>query len=120
MLAKNKDQFNKIADQYNVQIRGIHGEHTETDDGIFDISNRRRLGRGETDLVQDMYDGVKAMIAAEKALGGGGTAPAKASGSVECGPHLVKPEQITGPPVWPAGTKSLVSKYVTPELFKKF
>ena len=68
MLAKNKDQFNKIADQYNVQIRGIHGEHTETDDGIFDISNRRRLGRGETDLVQDMYDGVKAMIRAEKSL----------------------------------------------------
>ena len=32
----------------------------------------------------------------------------------------MKPEQITGPPVWPAGTKSLVSKYVTPELFNKF
>jgi hypothetical protein len=32
----------------------------------------------------------------------------------------VKPEQITGPPVWPAGTKSLVSKYVTPERFNKF
>ena len=42
-----------------------------------------------------MYDGVKAMIAAEKALGGGGTAPAAAAGpaaNVECGPHLVKPE----------------------------
>ena len=44
-----------------------------------------------------MYDGVKAMIAAEKALGGGGTAPAAAAAAepaenVECGPHLVKPE----------------------------
>jgi len=29
------------------------------------------LGRSEVDLVQDMYDGVKAMIDAEKALGGG-------------------------------------------------
>ena len=122
MLAKNKDQFNKIADEYNVQIRGIHGEHTETDDGVFDISNRRRLGRSEVDLVQDMYNGVKAMIAAEKALGGGGSAPVAAAGGapVECGPHLVKPDQITGPPVWPAGTKSLVSKYVTPELYAKF
>jgi len=49
-----------------VQIRGIHGEHTETDDGIFDISNKRRLGRGEVELVQDMYDGVKKMIEVEK------------------------------------------------------
>jgi protein-arginine kinase len=57
------------------KLRGIHGEHTETDDGIFDISNRRRLGRSEKDLVQDMYNGVKAMIAAEKGLGGGGSAP---------------------------------------------
>ena len=64
----NKAAFDKIADQYYVQIRGIHGEHTETDDGVFDISNKRRLGRSEKDLVQDMYDGVKAMIAAEKAL----------------------------------------------------
>jgi hypothetical protein len=72
-----------------------------------------------------MYDGVKAMIAAEKALGGGGTAPAAAAAAgpaanVECGSHLVKPEQITGPPVWPEGTKSLVCKYVTPERFTKF
>jgi hypothetical protein len=28
----------------------------------------RRLGRNEVDLVQDMYDGVKAMINAEKSL----------------------------------------------------
>jgi len=40
-----------------------------------------------------MYNGVKAMIAAEKALGGGGTAPAAASAEpIKCGPHLVKPE----------------------------
>jgi arginine kinase len=65
---ENKDQFNNIADEYYVQIRGIHGEHTETDDGVYDISNKRRLGRSEKDLVQDMYNGVKAMIKAEKEL----------------------------------------------------
>jgi hypothetical protein len=32
------------------------------DDNVYDISNLRRLGRSEVDLVQDMYDGVKAMI----------------------------------------------------------
>ena len=67
-LSKNKEAFNKIADQYHVQIRGIHGEHTETDDGIFDISNKRRLGRSEAQLVQDMIDGVHAMIEAEKQI----------------------------------------------------
>jgi creatine kinase/arginine kinase len=50
-LCKNKQAFNEIADKYYVQIRGIHGEHTETDDGVFDISNKRRLGRSEVDLV---------------------------------------------------------------------
>ena len=68
LLGKNKDQFQSIADKYYVQIRGTHGEHTETDTGVFDISNKRRLGRSEVDLVQDMYDGVKAMIEAEKKL----------------------------------------------------
>jgi protein-arginine kinase len=58
--------MNEIADQFFVQIRGIHGEHTETDDGVYDISNKRRLGRSERQLVQDMIDGVRALIAAEK------------------------------------------------------
>lgn len=67
-LMKNKSLMESIADKYHVQIRGIHGEHTETDDGVFDISNLRRLGRNEVDLVQDMYDGVKALIKEEKKL----------------------------------------------------
>ena len=67
-LMKQKEKFEEIATKYFVQIRGIHGEHTETDDGTFDISNRRRLGRSEKALVQDMIDGVKALIEAEKAL----------------------------------------------------
>ena len=67
-LQKCKDQFEAIADKYFVQIRGIHGEHTETDDGTFDISNKRRLGRSEAQLVQDMIDGVHALIEAEKKL----------------------------------------------------
>ena len=67
-LCKDKKQFNEIADKFYVQIRGIHGEHSESDDGTYDISNKRRLGRSERDLVQDMYNGVKAMIAAEKEL----------------------------------------------------
>ena len=54
--------MNAIASKYFVQIRGAHGEHSETDDGLFDISNLRRLGRNEVELTQDMYNGVKALI----------------------------------------------------------
>ena len=67
-LAKDMDNFKAIAAKYNVQIRGSGGETSDMSDGIFDISNKRRLGRSEKDLVQDMYNGVKAMIEAEKAL----------------------------------------------------
>jgi arginine kinase len=67
-LSKDMAAFQAIADKYHVQIRGTHGEHTETNDGTYDISNKRRLGFGEVDLVQDMYTGIKEMIAAEKAL----------------------------------------------------
>lgn len=67
-LGAKKEEFQAIADKYHVQIRGAHGEHTETDDHVYDISNKRRLGRSTVELVQDMYDGVKAMIAKEKSL----------------------------------------------------
>ena len=67
-IAADMPRFQEIADRYNVQIRGSHGEHSDTSDGIFDISNKRRLGRSEKDLVQDMYDGVKAMMQAELSL----------------------------------------------------
>ncbi|MEE8588645.1 MAG: phosphagen kinase [Sulfurimonadaceae bacterium] len=67
-LAADMAAFEKIADQYHLQIRGIHGEHSESEGGVYDISNRRRLGVTEVECVQDMYDGVVALIAAEKAL----------------------------------------------------
>lgn len=67
-LAKDMEKFKAITDTYHLQIRGIHGEHSESEGGIYDISNRRRLGITEVEAVQDMYDGVVALIAVEKAL----------------------------------------------------
>lgn len=90
-LGEQKDAFQKIADQFFVQIRGAHGEHTETNDHIYDISNKRRLGRSEAQLVQDMYDGVKAMIEAEKALRPRPKTPEPELQAVEAeGPDLVE------------------------------
>jgi len=67
-LAGDMEAFKAITDKYHLQIRGIHGEHSESEGGIYDISNRRRLGITEVEAVQDMVDGVVVLIAAEKAL----------------------------------------------------
>ncbi|MEN8303302.1 MAG: phosphagen kinase [Campylobacterota bacterium] len=67
-LATDMDRFKEITDRHHLQIRGIHGEHSESEGGVYDISNRRRLGVTEVECVQDMYDGVVELIAAEKEL----------------------------------------------------
>ena len=67
-IANNMEAFKAITDKHHLQIRGIHGEHSESEDGVYDISNRRRLGITEVEAVQDMHDGVLALIEAEKEL----------------------------------------------------
>jgi len=63
-----------------------------------------------------MYNGVKALIQEEIKL----TEPAKTIAKIKGGPHLKKPEDITGMVEFPAGTSSLLSKYLTPEVFAEY
>ena len=67
-LSQNKELFKDITDKFHLQIRGVHGEHSESEGGIFDISNRRRLGISEVECVKDLYNGVKELIKVEKSL----------------------------------------------------
>jgi creatine kinase/arginine kinase len=67
-LSKDMEAFKAITDKYYLQIRGIHGEHSKSEGGVYDISNRRRLGITEVQAVQEMHNGVVALIEAEKAL----------------------------------------------------
>jgi hypothetical protein len=62
-----------------------------------------------------MYDGVKAMINAEIELG-----KPVIIVNVKAGPHLKNPEDITGFVEFPAGTKSLLSKYLTKDVYSKY
>ena len=72
-----------------------------------------------------MYNGVKAMIAREKELAGPSRAPAAGASATaatteeetKCGSHLKTPEDITGFPVFPAGTTSLLSKCLTRDIW---
>ncbi|SFV59177.1 Putative ATP:guanido phosphotransferase YacI [hydrothermal vent metagenome] len=65
-LSKDMDRFKSITDKYHLQIRGVNGEHSESKGGVYDISNRRRLGVTEIDAVLDMYHGVVALIEEER------------------------------------------------------
>jgi len=66
-LAANLPQLEAVAAKYNLQVRGTRGEHTESEGGIYDISNKRRLGLTEYEAVREMYDGIAELIKLEKA-----------------------------------------------------
>ncbi|CAH2003717.1 unnamed protein product [Acanthoscelides obtectus] len=67
-LAANKAKLEEVASKYNLQVRGTRGEHTEAEGGIYDISNKRRMGLTEFDAVKEMYDGIQELIKIEKEL----------------------------------------------------
>mmetsp|Transcript_1729 Transcript_1729/g.6064 ORF Transcript_1729/g.6064 Transcript_1729/m.6064 type:complete len:370 (+) Transcript_1729:433-1542(+) len=67
-LVSKQDNFKQWCEEHGLSVRGIHGEHTESEGGVYDISNKRRLGLSEVDCVQTMYDGVSDLIQWEKQL----------------------------------------------------
>jgi len=56
----------EICEKLNLQVRGTHGEHSQSVDGIYDVSNKARLGLSEYEAVKQMYDGVKKLIEMER------------------------------------------------------
>lgn len=60
-----------------------------------------------------MYTGVKEMMKVEMEM-------AKAAGVVYAGSHLKSIDDLTGPLSFPASCKSLLCKYLTPEIFNKY
>ena len=67
-LGQDYAHFEEITNKHHLQIRGINGEHSQSVGGVYDISNKRRLGVTEVQCVQDMYDGVVELIKVEKEL----------------------------------------------------
>eukprot|EP00745_Piridium_sociabile_P025161 TRINITY_DN39851_c0_g2_i1.p1 TRINITY_DN39851_c0_g2~~TRINITY_DN39851_c0_g2_i1.p1 ORF type:complete len:356 (+),score=108.65 TRINITY_DN39851_c0_g2_i1:122-1189(+) len=60
--------FNDFCAANNLQARGIHGEHTASVGGVYDISNKRRLGLSEIEAITEMKNGVMKIIEEEKRL----------------------------------------------------
>jgi len=67
-LAADKAKLDAIAGGFNLQVRGTAGEHTESVGGVYDISNKRRMGLTEYQAVREMQDGILEMIKIEKSL----------------------------------------------------
>ncbi|XP_043241032.1 arginine kinase Scy p 2.0101 [Amphibalanus amphitrite] len=67
-LAADKKKLEEVAAKYSLQVRGTRGEHTEAEGGIYDISNKRRMGLTEYEAVKEMHDGILELIKIEKSL----------------------------------------------------
>lgn len=73
-MSKFHKFFFKVSDSsYNLtyfcpQVRGTRGEHTEAEGGVYDISNKRRMGLTEYQAVKEMNDGIAELIKIEREL----------------------------------------------------
>jgi creatine kinase len=67
-LASDKKKLEEVAGKYNLQVRGTRGEHTEAEGGVYDISNKRRMGLTEGDAVKEMQNGILELIKIEKSM----------------------------------------------------
>jgi len=65
-LAANKAKLDEIAGKFNLQVRGTAGEHTESVGGVYDISNKRRMGLTEYEAAMEMQNGILEMIKLER------------------------------------------------------
>jgi creatine kinase len=67
-LGANRQKLEDIAKKFSLQVRGTSGEHTESVGGVYDISNKRRLGLTEFQAVKEMQDGILELIKIEKSM----------------------------------------------------
>jgi protein-arginine kinase len=65
-LGKDEAEFKAICADMKLAVRGIAGEHSKSEGGIFDISNKARLGSSEADIVELVAQGAKKLIALEQ------------------------------------------------------
>lgn len=65
-----QSNFKQVCESLHLQPRGIHGEHSDSVGGVYDISNKRRMGLTEIEAVQEMRKGVEKIIELERSLRG--------------------------------------------------
>ncbi|CAH8438792.1 unnamed protein product [Schistosoma rodhaini] len=106
--------FKEICEKHGIQPRGTHGEHTESVGGIYDLSNKRRLGLTELDAVTEMHSGVRALLELEVMLQEYNKGAPEGVMPVEPLTYLAK--LLEGASI----EKCYTRKYLTPEIIKKY
>jgi protein-arginine kinase len=67
VLGRKKEE-NNVKRVFCSKVRGTRGEHTEAEGGVYDISNKRRMGLTEGDAVKEMQNGILELIKIEKSM----------------------------------------------------
>lgn len=67
-LFSQSSEFLPLCEKLQLSVRGIHGEHSDSENGIWDISNKRRLGLTEVDCIKTLHHGVNQLIEKEAIL----------------------------------------------------
>lgn len=62
-LAKDETALKQQAEALGLQVRGTHGEHSQSEGGVYDISNRLRMGVTEKTAVSHLIKGINALAA---------------------------------------------------------
>eukprot|EP00736_Rhodelphis_marinus_P004137 Rmarinus@m.3392 len=135
LLSADEKRFKDICNRLNLQPRGTSGEHTESVGGVYDVSNKHRLGYTEVELVQTMIDGIGKLIELEKKLEAGESIdddvanlqptvkPAdesEAVGEPDLSCPTVERLQFTADEDLPKFTpahRSLMAKHLTPDIY---
>jgi creatine kinase len=65
---KHENLLETICSKLDLQVRGSNGEHSKINNGIYDISNKHRIGYSEVELIQKLIDGTFKIITLEKLL----------------------------------------------------
>ncbi|AKQ67887.1 Putative ATP:guanido phosphotransferase YacI [Myxococcus hansupus] len=67
-LSRRPD-FHARCARLGLAVRGLHGEHSDAEDGIHDISNATRLGVTERDIYRQLWTGIRQLISLETRSG---------------------------------------------------
>lgn len=60
-----RNDFIKLCEDLRLSVRGVHGEHSESESGVYDISNKQRLGVTEVECIKTLHAGVAKLLLLE-------------------------------------------------------